>query len=125
MSDAQEFQQPKPLPAHGHGSRSDMEQAVGRKGRRRLLAKQAGSRSVWFGLGMFGVIGWSVAVPTLVGIAVGLWLDARLQLQRSWTLMLMIAGLGIGSWNAWSWVRREMAAQDRKSPAGDEKTTDE
>jgi ATP synthase protein I len=102
-----------------------MEQAVGRKGRRRLLAKQAGSRSVWFGLGMFGVIGWSVAVPTLVGIAVGLWLDARLQLQRSWTLMLMIAGLGIGSWNAWSWVRREMAAQDRKSPAGDEKTTDE
>jgi predicted F0F1-ATPase subunit len=32
---------------------------------------------VWFGLGMMGLIGWSVAVPTLLGAALGLWLDSR------------------------------------------------
>ena len=125
MSDSQDFQEPNSRSANRHESRSDMERAVGRKGRRRLHARQGRSHSVWFGLGMFGVIGWSIAVPTLLGIAVGLWLDSQLQLQRSWTLMLMIAGLGIGSWNAWSWVRREMAAQERESTTGDESTTNE
>ncbi len=33
--------------------------------------------TVWFGLGMFGIIGWSVAIPTLIGGAVGLWIGPR------------------------------------------------
>lgn len=24
---------------------------------------------------MFGIIGWAVAIPTLIGVAVGIWLD--------------------------------------------------
>jgi ATP synthase protein I len=35
------------------------------------------TRTVWFGLGMMGLIGWSVAIPTLLGAALGLWLDKR------------------------------------------------
>jgi len=32
---------------------------------------------VWFGLGMMGLIGWSVVVPTLLGAALGIWLDTH------------------------------------------------
>ena len=44
---------------------------------RKLRAQREGTRSVWFGLGMTGLIGWSVAVPTLGGVMLGLWLDLR------------------------------------------------
>jgi len=27
------------------------------------------NETVWFGLGMFGIIGWAVAIPTLIGVA--------------------------------------------------------
>ena len=90
-----------------HETRSDMEQIVGSKERRRLHARRSENSSVWFGLGMFGVIGWSIAVPMVLGIAVGLWIDSQVQTPRSWTLMLMVAGLGIGCLNAWTWIRRE------------------
>ena len=50
---------------------------TGRRARRRARFR-AGRRSegAWFGLGMMGLIGWSVAIPTLLGAALGLWLDA-------------------------------------------------
>jgi ATP synthase protein I len=91
----------------GNGGRSEMEQLIGRKERRHVWARRTGDRSMWFGVGMFGVVGWSVAVPTVAGIAVGLWIDSQSQSGRSWTLMLMVAGLGMGCWNAWNWIHRE------------------
>ena len=48
---------------------------VGAKERRKLTAQRGRPRSIWFGLGMLGLIGWSVALPTLLGIALGLWID--------------------------------------------------
>lgn len=90
-----------------HETRSDLEQIVGSKEQRRLRARRTENRSVWFGLGMFGVIGWSVAVPMVLGITAGLWIDSQVQTPRSWTLMLMVAGLGVGCLNAWTWIRRE------------------
>ena len=33
------------------------------KANRKLKAQRAGQSGVWFGLGMMGLIGWSVAVP--------------------------------------------------------------
>lgn len=74
---------------------------------RKLRAKRRGDQGVWFGLGMFGLVGWSVAIPALVAIAVGIWLDARLTSQYSWTLMLLVLGVGVGCLNAWFWVSRE------------------
>jgi ATP synthase protein I len=69
---------------------------------------RAEDRSVWFGLGMFGVVGWSVALPTVLGIMVGLWLDDRLDSGgTSWTLTFLGIGLGVGCLIAWQWVRRE------------------
>ena len=48
---------------------------VGTKAERKLRAQRHVNRTVWLGLGMMGLIGWSVAIPTLIGAALGLWLD--------------------------------------------------
>ncbi len=77
------------------------------KAKRKMKAMQQHDTGVWFGLGMMGLIGWSVVVPTLVGTAVGMWLDHRFPRGQSWTLMLLVAGLLIGCFNAWMWVSRE------------------
>jgi ATP synthase protein I len=74
---------------------------------RKRKARREGERSVWFGLGMFGLVGWSVAIPTLIGIAVGVWLDTRSDAPYSWTLMFLIAGVVLGCLIAGYWVRRE------------------
>ena len=74
---------------------------------RKLKAMRAGPRSVWFGLGMSGLIGWSVALPTLIGAAIGVWIDRSHPSQYSWTLMLLLLGLVVGCFNAWRWVDLE------------------
>jgi ATP synthase protein I len=79
---------------------------VGAKAARKLRARNS-NQGVWFGLGMMGLIGWSVAVPTLLGAALGIWLDNRHRGQYSWTLMLLVIGLLIGCLNAWHWVDKE------------------
>jgi ATP synthase protein I len=74
---------------------------------RKLQAQRWRSRIVWSGLGMMGLIGWSVTVPTLLGVALGIWLDRRHPGAHSWTMALLIAGLTLGCWNAWHWISRE------------------
>lgn len=81
--------------------------AIGRKAERKLRARRTGRRGVWFGLGMFGLVGWAVALPTVAGVALGLWLDARFPSRVSWTLTLLLIGALLGSLNAWYWVKRE------------------
>lgn len=80
---------------------------VAAKAARKLRARREGHRGVWLGLRMSGLVGWSVAVPTFLGAMLGLWLDRRHPGARSWTLMLLVAGLVIGCANAWRWVVRE------------------
>lgn len=89
---------------------------VGAKASRKLKARRNSSTGVWFGLGMMGLIGWSVVVPTLLGAALGIWLDKVHPGAHSWTLALLVAGLAIGCINAWHWVDKEnkaMREEDR------------
>ncbi len=83
---------------------------IGAKAERKLRARRRGTPGVWFGLGMMGLIGWSVTVPTLLGAALGLWLDHHHPASHPWTLALLMAGLVIGCWNAWHWVAKEEKA---------------
>ena len=80
---------------------------VGAKAARKLKARRNPTQGVWLGLGMMGLIGWSVVVPTLLGAALGIWLDNRHPGKHSWTLALLVAGLVIGCLNAWRWVSKE------------------
>jgi ATP synthase protein I len=79
---------------------------VGAKATRKIRARKS-TQSVWLGLGMMGLIGWSVTVPTLLGAALGIWLDKHHPGKHPWTLALLMAGLTIGCLNAWHWVAKE------------------
>lgn len=80
---------------------------VGAIAARKLHAQRNPSQGVWFGLGMMGLVGWSVVVPTLLGAALGIWLDHRHPGRHSWTLTLLIIGLAVGCLNAWHWVANQ------------------
>jgi len=100
--------------------RSVFSREVGAKAARKLKAQRNTTRGIWFGLGMMGLIGWSVAVPTLLGAALGIWLDNRHHGSRSWTLALLITGLMIGCLNAWHWVAKEDKAMREEQDDNDE-----
>lgn len=108
-------------PAHKpDGKTVDFTERAVRKAERKLEARRHASHGVWFGLGMMGLVGWSVAVPTLLGAALGLWLDARHPGTHSWTLALLVAGLAIGCANAWHWVAKEDRAMHDEKEARDD-----
>lgn len=97
-----------------------MAEQIAAKAARKLRAKAHGRTGVWFGLGMMGLIGWSVVVPTLLGAALGSWLDARYPGTHAWTLALLMAGLALGSLNAWHWVAKEARAMSDEEERDDE-----
>jgi ATP synthase protein I len=80
---------------------------VGIKESRKIQAQKTNIKTIWYGLSMMGLIGWSVAIPTLLGIGAGIWLDQSFPIAQSWTLILMIIGMTIGCLNAWRWLARE------------------
>jgi ATP synthase protein I len=80
---------------------------IAEKERQKLKALSEKNKGVWMGLGMMGMVGWSVAVPTLLGAALGVWLDKKYPQTFSWTLTCLIIGLFSGSLIAWYWVAKE------------------
>jgi len=84
-----------------------LSQEIGAKASRKLKARRDSAQGVWYGLGMTGLIGWSVAIPTLLGAALGNWLDQHYPGKHAWTLALLAAGLAIGCLNAWHWLAKE------------------
>lgn len=93
---------------------------VGAKAARKLRARRRAVSGVWFGLGMMGLIGWTVVVPTLLGAALGRWLDKHHPGEHSWTLALLVAGLILGCFNAWHWVAKEEKAMREAQEDDDE-----
>ena len=59
------------------------------------------------GIGTFGMIGWSIAVPTVGGAFLGLWLDRIAPREFSWTLALILAGVVLGGFIAAAWINKE------------------
>ncbi len=95
-----------PPPPH-KPQRPSFPEAVAQGERQKLRSRRSGRRGPWFGMGMFGLVGWSVAVPMVVGIFLGAWIDATRPGRWSWTLMLLALGLMVGALNAWYWIQRE------------------
>ncbi len=83
---------------------------IAAKAARKLEAERVGEPLVWSGLGMFGMVGWSIALPTVLGALLGGWLDRHHARGHSWTLMLLVAGLVIGCATAWHWVSNQNSA---------------
>lgn len=95
------------------------EKVVGDKEERKLQAQRE-KKSVWSGLGLFGIIGWSIVVPTILGAALGIWLDKNYKEDFSWTLSLLVVGLMLGCVIAWNWIQKENTEIHKKNDDGNE-----
>jgi ATP synthase protein I len=96
---------------------------IGIQARRKLEAKRAqrdSNRIIGAGLSAIGFVGWSVVLPTVIGTALGVWLDRHYPMSHSWALTLLFAGLFAGCLNAWRWIAKEDkdTHEQRKEPHG-------
>jgi ATP synthase protein I len=90
-----------------HKKSNSFSDEIDNKERRKIKSLKEKKNNVWFGLGMMGVVGWSVAVPSLLGAMIGVWLDKRYPQSFSWVLSLLICGLIVGVIIAWYWIDKE------------------
>ena len=84
----------------------------------KLLQKKAHAlnnrrnRIFYFNAAILSVYGWQMAIPVLLGIMLGRFLDKHLPSDTfSWTLNLIIIGFAIGIFNANYWIRKEGITQ--------------
>jgi ATP synthase protein I len=71
------------------------------------IKAKAEQDDIMFGLGVFGIIGWSISIPTLLGIFLGIYLDDTFSMGFSWTLTLLFVGVIVGCLNAWYWIKQK------------------
>lgn len=87
---------------------NDLLETIRKKEKRKRYAKEHKKSWVyWMGFAVFGVIGWLVMIPMLLGLGVGIWIDRTWSSRFSWTLILAIGGLMLGCFSAWLWVSAE------------------
>lgn len=89
------------------GKRDNHADRIGRDAQRKKAVRDDPGPSPLRGIGTFGVIGWSIAVPTVCGAFLGLWLDQRYPQEFPWTIALILGGVVVGSMIAWNWIDKE------------------
>jgi ATP synthase protein I len=67
-----------------------------------------GDSSFWQSVGMMGTIGWSVAVPTVLGVLLGRWVDGYLDSAHVFLVFFMLAGLITGCVTAWRMIAEKI-----------------
>jgi ATP synthase protein I len=87
-----------------HESLSD---AVKTRQERRERWQREGERSIGQNLAMIGVLGWTIVLPTLLGLFAGRWLDRQFHMGIFWTLSLLVVGLTAGCMLAWRRMHSE------------------
>ncbi|MCB1675499.1 MAG: AtpZ/AtpI family protein [Halioglobus sp.] len=94
---------------------------IQRRAERMRRARSAPGASPLRGFGVFGIVGWSIAVPTVAGAFLGLWLNRVAPQDFSWPIALILGGAVVGGIIAWNWISRE--SQDRPAPMDDAKNS--
>jgi ATP synthase protein I len=84
-----------------------LDEAVKRRRARVESWQREGERSIGQNLAMIGALGWTIVVPTLLGILLGRWLDRSFGSGIFWTFGLIVAGVATGCWMAWKRIHRE------------------
>jgi ATP synthase protein I len=77
--------------------------AAGREARARADPEPSLGRR----LGQIGILGWTIVLPTLAGLAVGRGLDRLLGTRVFFSAPLLMLGAVAGFWFAWKWMHRQ------------------
>lgn len=96
-------------------------EAIRRRAERMQRARDTPGSSPLRGFGVFGIVGWSIAVPTVGGAFLGLWLDRVAPQDFSWPIALILGGAVVGGMIAWNWISKESV--DREVQIRDSKDT--
>jgi len=70
-------------------------------------ARQNPEPSLGARLGQIGILGWTIVVPTLIGVVAGRFLDRALETGVFFTAPLIMIGAALGLWSAWKWMNRK------------------
>jgi ATP synthase protein I len=84
-----------------------LDNAVKLREERRQRWQREGERSVGQNLAMIGILGWSIVVPTLLGVLAGRALDRYFGAGVVFTCCLLVAGLVLGCALAWRRITSE------------------
>ena len=79
---------------------------------RKRRAEREPEPSLGSRLGQIGILGWTIVLPTLLGLAIGHWLDKHFATGVFFSALLLMVGAAIGLWSAWKWMHRQ-TRQDR------------
>ena len=91
----------------GQPPKKNFREEATRKEARKLKSKKSKEVDIGWGFSLFGLVGWAVVVPALIGIFVGMLLDHHYA-GHSWTISLLLAGLCVGIALALYLVAREL-----------------
>ncbi|MFT0168404.1 AtpZ/AtpI family protein [Paraburkholderia mimosarum] len=58
-------------------------------------------------LGQMGILGWTIVLPTLAGLAIGHMLDRLFGTRVFFSAPMLMLGAAAGLWFAWKWMRRQ------------------
>jgi ATP synthase protein I len=64
-------------------------------------------------LGQIGILGWSIVIPTLLGLVIGHWLDRSFNTGVFFSAPLLMIGAAFGLWSAWKWMHRQTRSTHR------------
>lgn len=99
---------------HAQEEEANFTQCVNDRVARKQFAREMDPHNFWHGLGTIGTVGWTVALPTLLGVLLGIWIDSIWPTSPiPWTLTLLIGGLLFGLGSAWLWLEGERKAIER------------
>jgi len=103
---------PNEVGRRAESGREQFGEQIGKKEQRKIKGRRERRRSPLFWAGMFGLVGWPVALFTVLGVWLGRVLDQRYTGTVSWTLTGVLLGITFGCINAWLWVKRESSRKE-------------
>ncbi len=74
---------------------------------RERMARDEPEPSLGNRLGQIGILGWTIVIPTLLGLVIGHWLDRHFGTGVFFSAPLLMVGAALGLWSAWKWMHRQ------------------
>ncbi|KAK45651.1 ATP synthase I [Caballeronia jiangsuensis] len=94
---------------HGHATATGNHtaRAAQRAAQRQRRSESDPEPSLGSRFGQIGVLGWAIVMPTLIGLAIGHWLDRLFATRVFFSAPLLMLGASVGLWSAWKWMHRQ------------------
>lgn len=87
---------------------------IRRRAERLQRSRKKRAESPLLGFSVFGIVGWSIAVPTVAGAFLGHWLNQVAPQKFTWTIALILGGVVVGVIIAIRWLSKVSVDEDEQ-----------